>query len=323
MMTEQKTLGNAKLKKFLSDKGTILVLIAMVVVSTILYGNTFLSWSNISNVLRQISWYGMAAIGVNLCIISGGRDVSAGNCAMLTGMVFAYCYSMLNLGVVLSVIISLLVGPVVGLLNGFIIAKLNVRAMIATLSTGWVFCAIGLMMNNNWTISMKSSPALEKFYWISRSNILGVPTPFLIFLALVFFFWIFATRTSMGRAIYAVGGDPESAAMMGINVVKTKMIVHLICSCLACVAGIFLVARTSIGDPASCSQWGFTLMSTVVIGGTRMRGGSGDIRGVIVGVLIYGMIANILSMAGLSIYWQNLITGLVLLVAILTQKRQS
>ncbi|NLF26275.1 MAG: ABC transporter permease [Clostridiales bacterium] len=322
-MNDQKAIANAKLRKLISEKGTIFVLLLMVLVSTILYGGNFFSWSNITNVLRQISWYGMAAIGVNLCILSGGRDVSAGYTAMLTGMVFAYCFSMLNLGVVLSLVISLMVGPAIGLLNGFIIAKLNVGAMIATLSTGWVFYACGLMMNGNWTITMKTTPALERFYWISRSSILWVPTPFLIFLAMVFGFWIFATRTSTGRAVYAVGGDPESAAMMGINVARTKMIVHLICSCLACVAGIFLVARTSIGDPASCGQWGFTLMSTVVIGGTRMRGGSGDVRGVIVGVLTYGLISNILSMGGLSMYWQNLITGLVLLTAILTQKRQS
>lgn len=312
-----------QIKAFINGKGTILVLLLMIIASSIMFGGNFLSISNISNVLRQISWYGMAAIGVNLCIIGGGRDVSAGYTAMLTGMVFAYCHAMMGLGVILSLILALLVGPIVGCVNGFIVAKLKVRPMIATLSTGWVYNAIGLMMNDNWTISMTSSPQLERFYMISRSTILGfMPTPFLIFLVMVFAFYIFSTRTSLGRAIYAVGGDQESAAMMGINVVKTKFLCHLICSCLACIAGIFLVARTSIGDPASCSQWGFTLMSTVVIGGTRMRGGSGDIRGIITGVLIYGIINNMLSMAGLSIYWQNLITGLILLVAILTQKRQ-
>lgn len=313
-----------KIKKFINGKGTLLVLLLMMIVSSILFGRNFLSWSNLSNVLRQVSWYGIAAIGVNLCIIGGGRDVSAGYTAMLTGMVFAYCYTMLHLGVALSLLAAMLVGPVVGCINGFIIAKLSVRAMIATLSTGWVYYAIGLMMNNNWTIAMASSPALERFYVIARSNVFGFfPTPFLLFLVLVFVFWLFATRTSLGRAIYAVGGDAESAAMMGINVTRTRFLCHLICSCLACLAGIVLVARTSIGDPASCGQWGFTLMSTVVIGGTRMRGGSGDLRGVIIGVLIYGVINNILSMAGLSLYWQNLITGLILLVAILTQKRQS
>lgn len=313
-----------KIRRFIGRRGTILVLILLFVISSAMFGESFLSWSNISNVLRQISWYGIAAIGVNLCIIGGGRDVSAGYTAMLTGMVFAYCYSMLGLGVVLSLIAALMVGPAVGAVNGFIVAKLNVRAMIATLSTGWVYYAIGLMMNDNWTISMASSPALERFYSISRSSLFGFfPTPFLVFLILVFVFYAFATRSSLGRAIYAVGGDPESAAMMGINVVRTRFLCHLICSCLACVAGVFLVARTSIGDPASCGQWGFTLMSTVVIGGTRMRGGSGDLRGIITGVLIYGIINNLLSMAGLSIYWQNLITGLILLAAILTQKRQS
>ena len=107
--------------------------------------------------------------------------------------------------------------------------------------------------------------------------------------------------------------------MMGIHVVKTQMITHFICSVLACIAGLFLVARTGVGDPASCSQWGFTMMSTVVIGGTRMRGGRGDIRGIIIGVLIYGMIGNMLTMAGMTKYWQDMITGLVLLMAILSQ----
>lgn len=322
-MTEGKNIAGGGIKNLLSGKGPILVLLCVMLVATVLFGESFMSWSNLTNIMRQVSWYGMAAIGVNLVIIGGGRDVSAGYTAMLTGMVFAYCYTMLELGTVLSVFIALVTGVVIGCINGFIIAKLNVRAMIATLSTGWIFYACGLMLNNNWTITLTSSPSLERLYLISRSDILGIPTPFIVFLILVFAFHLIATRTSLGRAIYAVGGDAESAAMMGVNVALTKFLMHVICSCLACIAGIFLVARTGVGDPASCSLWGFTLMSTVVIGGTRMRGGSGDIRGVIVGVLIYGVINNLLSMAGMSLYWQNLVNALILLVAILTQKRQS
>ncbi len=313
----------SELLNFLRGKGTIAVLILMIVLSSILFGNTFLSWSNLSNVMRQISWFGIAAIGVNLCIISGGRDVSVGYTAMLTGMVFSWCITKAGMNLWLALFLSLCVGPVVGLINGFIIAKLHVRAMIATLSTGWIFCSLGLIINNDATIYIAGSTKnIELFYGISRSNLFGfLPTPFAVFLVCVFGFWIMASKTKLGRVIYAIGGDQESAAMMGVNVMKTQLITHMICSILACIAGLFLVARTGVGDPASCSQWGFTLMATVVIGGTRMRGGLGDLRGIIVGVLIYGLLSNILSMAGLSLYWQNLITGLVLLLAILSQRR--
>lgn len=323
-MTERKeTAVYNRIRDAMRGKGTLFVLIMMILISTLAFGDTFMSWSNISNVLRQVSWFGIAAIGVNLCIISGGRDVSVGYTAMLTGMVFSYCITKAGLGLGFSLVIALCVGPVVGLLNGFIIAKLHVRAMIATLSTGWIFCALGLLINNDSTIYIsKDTPGITFFYNISRSDVFGIlPTPFLVFLILVFAFWYFSTRTGIGRAIYAVGGDSESASMMGINVFRTQLITHFICSILACIAGLFLVARTGVGDPASCSQWGFTLMSTVVIGGTRMRGGLGDLRGIIIGVLIYGMISNILSMAGLTRYWQDLITGLVLLAAILSQTR--
>ena len=305
----------------LRGKGTLLVLIAMILFSTCTFGSTFMSWSNLSNVLRQMSWFGIAAIGVNLCIIAGGRDVSVGYTAMLTGMIFTFCITKLGLNLWIAVLIALCVGPFVGMINGFIIAKLHVRAMIATLSVGWILSSLGLIINNDSTIYIsKQTPYINLFYSISRSSLLGTrPTPSCNYLILVFAFWYFTTRTSTGRAIYAIGGDAESASMMGIHVVKTQMITHFICSVLACIAGLFLVARTGVGDPASCSQWGFTMMSTVVIGGTRMRGGRGDIRGIIIGVLIYGMIGNMLTMAGMTKYWQDMITGLVLLMAILSQ----
>lgn len=317
----KKELTIQNVRNCLRGKGTLLVLIVMILFSTCTFGSTFMSWSNVSNVLRQMSWFGIAAIGVNLCIIAGGRDVSVGYTAMLTGMIFTFCITKLGLNLWISVLIALCVGPLVGIINGFIIAKLHVRAMIATLSVGWILSSLGLIINNDSTIYIsKQTPHIGLFYSISRSNLFGfLPTPFCIFLILVFAFWYFTTRTSTGRAIYAIGGDSESASMMGINVVKTQMITHFICSVLACIAGLFLVARTGVGDPASCSQWGFTMMSTVVIGGTRMRGGRGDIRGIIIGVLIYGMIGNMLTMAGMTKYWQDMITGLVLLMAILSQ----
>jgi len=309
-------------KKFLSNQGTILVLILMIIVATILYKDTFFSWSNFANVLRQISWFGMAAIGVNLCIICGGRDVSAGNTAMLTGMFYAYLVAMNGWNVFLAIPAALLVGVLVGVLNGFVVSYLDVRPMIATISIGWMLQSIALLLNNDSTIYInKKTENIQVFYKIARGNILGIPTPFIIFIILVIGFYLFATKSPTGRAIYAVGGDGDSAKMMGINVRKTKFVTHLICSILAAIAGLFLIARTGIGDPVSCSQWGFTLMSTVVIGGTRMRGGVGDLRGIIIGCLIYGLIGNILSMAGLTVYWQNLITGIVLLIAILVQKR--
>ena len=319
-MAEQ--MKKIKMRNFLSGKGTILTLLFLVAVSTGLFGTTFFSWSNISNILRQNSWYGMAAIGVNLCILCGGRDVSAGNTAMFTGMVFAYAYTVLEWSLAAAILISLCIGPIVGIINGVIIAKLKVRPMIATLSVGWCLQACGLLIYDNNMITVRSTQAIARFNLISGSDLLGFfPTPFAIFLLLVFLGYMLTTRTAFGRAIYAVGGDQESAAMMGINVVKTKILVHLICSCLACISGLFLIARTNVGDPVSCSQWGFTLMSTVVIGGTRMRGGHGDLRGIITGVLVYGVISNMLTMANLSVYWQNLITGLIMLVAILSQKK--
>ena len=109
--------------------------------------------------------------------------------------------------------------------------------------------------------------------------------------------------------------------MMGVNVERTRMITHLICSILACISGLFLIGRTGLGDPTSCSTWGFTMMSVVVIGGTRMHGGIGDIRGVIVGVLIYGLINNMLSLYAVTKYWQELITGLIMLIAVLSQEK--
>ena len=158
----------------LRGKGTLLVLIAMILFSTCTFGSTFMSWSNLSNVLRQMSWFGIAAIGVNLCIIAGGRDVSVGYTAMLTGMIFTFCITKLGLNLWIAVLIALCVGPFVGMINGFIIAKLHVRAMIATLSVGWILSSLGLIINNDSTIYIsKQTPYINLFYSISDLERIG------------------------------------------------------------------------------------------------------------------------------------------------------
>ena len=310
------------LVNYMKSKGTILVLILLLIYCTIAFGATFFSWSNISNIFRQISWFGIAAIGVNLCILAGGRDVSVGANAMFTGMVFAYLVSVMQLNILLSLLITLCIGPVIGLVNGFIVNKLRLNAMIATLTISWILQSFALLLYNNNTIPIRSTDRIDRVFALSRGDLFGIiPIPFAIFILLVWVFDIFARRTKTGRAIYAVGGDTESAGMMGVNVERTRMITHLICSILACISGLFLIGRTGLGDPTSCSTWGFTMMSVVMIGGTRMHGGIGDIRGVIVGVLIYGLINNMLSLYAVTKYWQELITGLIMLIAVLSQEK--
>jgi len=305
----------AKVWSALSKNGPLVILAVLFIGSCITFGSNFFSAFNLTNLLRQISIAAIACVGINFVIISGARDLSVGAICAVASMLAAY---LSPYGFFVATSAAILAGLALGLLNGLIITKLGVQPFIATLGTQLGAKGIALLINNEVSIPVDESDWL--FSTIGRGYILGVPIPVIIMLAVIAAAHLVSRYTRFGRAVYAVGGNEESAAMMGVLVDKTKILVFTISGLTAALAAVVLTCRLGAGLPSSGDGWDMTLMASVVIGGTLVRGGVGDMRGVLVGALICGIITNMLNMMGnVNAYWQNIINGLLLLIAVVMQ----
>ncbi len=291
--------------------------LALLLFGSLRYGKIFYSFSNnLCNVLRTASLMGIMAIGVNLCFLIGARDLSVSAIAALTSMVTAYfCQESLGVGLILGI----LAGAAVGVINGITVGRFHVQPFIATLGTQLAARGIALLMNHEYSIGLSQRGAILKT--LGNQNLLGIfPYPTLIFLILILFFAIILQYTSFGRSIYAVGGNEESAEMMGIQVWKVKLSVFFISAVLSGISGILLVGRLNAGQPTACEGWEMTIMAAVVIGGTSVKGGTGRISGIFMGVVFVQLISNLINLNGtISAYWKDIVTGFILLAAVLSQ----
>ena len=300
---------------FLRKNGPLVVLVSLFLFSCAAFGSRFFQLINITNLLRQISISGLAAIGINFVIISGGRDLSVGAICAVCGMIMAI---LSPFGFFPAIIGGLVTGAAFGLLNGIIITKFGIPPFITTLGTQLGARGVALLMNRELSIPVDETKRSITF--IGRGFVFDMPVPVIIFIVALIIAYIISTRTRLGRAFYAIGGNEESAVMMGIRIDRTKILVYIISGVCTALAAIVLTARLGAGIPVAGEGWDMTIMATVIIGGTLIRGGVGDMRGVLVGTLICGIINNMINMFGnISTYWQNIIYGLLLLVAVIMQ----
>lgn len=307
---------------FLQGNTAILAVLAMMALGTVTYGSTFLNYGkNIYNVIRMASLIGIMGIGVNLCFFIGGRDLSVGAVAALTSVVTAY---LSNYNVIFGIIGGLGVGLVFGFINGYVISRFKVQPFIATLGTQLAARGFALLINNEYSI-----PLLEGTEFIKKignesilNGLVSIPTA--VFIILIALFSFILKYTHFGRSIYAVGGNEEAAEMMCVRVKAIKLAVFTISGLLAAISGIILTGRLNAGQPTACEGWEMTIMAAVVIGGTSVRGGSGKIWGIFFGVVFVQFISNLINLNGrISAYWQDILTGIILLLALFTQAYQT
>lgn len=303
--------------EFLQSNTALLAVIAVLIFGTVMYGGTFLNYKrNIINVLHYASLLGIMGVGVNLCFIIGARDLSVGAVAAAASMVTAL---LSPYGLIPSVLGSLCVGLCFGLLNGIVIAKFKVQPFIATLGTQLAARGVALLINHEYSITIDASATVLKA--VGNGNFLGIiPNPTLIFLLLIIAFTVMTRHTTFGRSIYAVGGNEESAEMMGIRVDRVKILTFVISGLMAAISGIVLCGHINAGQPTACEGWEMTIMAAVVIGGTPVRGGTGRISGILFGAIFVQFISNLINLNGhVSAYWKDILTGVILLIAVLLQ----
>lgn len=312
---------NIDLKEFLIKYKSLVGLLVLITIVTIL-SPSFLSTKNIFNILRQTSVNGIIATGMTFVILTGGIDLSVGSILAISG---AVCASLLASGqnIIIAVLVALIIGAMVGFLNGFIITKGKLQPFIATLATMTILRGLTLVYTDGKPITLGSGDLAIKFGQIGGGKIFGIPTPALIMI-LVFAICTFVLKnTQMGRYTYALGSNEEATKLSGLNTDKIKIAVYTISGILASVAGIIITSRLFSAQPTAGDGYELDAIAAVVLGGTSLTGGKGKITGTIIGALIIGVLSNALNILDVSSYYQMMVKGAVILVAVLLDRKSN
>jgi putative xylitol transport system permease protein len=307
-----------RLKHLVGDYGLIVVFLACLVLLSI-GTNSFLTVSNLINVVRQSSIIGFIALGMTFVMITAGIDLSVGSVAGLAGVVAASFAPASLPAFALPLAAGLGVGLMVGLINAGLIVRGGVLPFLATLAVMAATRGITLIYTDGHPVSDLSVP----FQWLGAGSLGMVPVPVVLFFVVAFFADHVLARTRFGRHVYAVGGNPEAARTVGIPVRRVVLIVYLISATLAAFSGIILTARVNGADPLAGTGYELTAIAAVVIGGTSLFGGVGTIRGTVLGVLLLAVVGNGLDLLNVSSYYQETIQGLILVIAVLLNRWKS
>jgi ribose/xylose/arabinose/galactoside ABC-type transport system permease subunit len=291
------------------------VLAILVVVMSIL-SPRFLTWINLTNLMGQMAVPLIVASGMTIVMISGEFDISVGSVVALCAAVSAWL--MTQVGIVPAVALSLAIGPAVGWLNGLITTKGKIPSFIVTLGTLMMARSLAFVVTGGQVLS--NLP--DAFRWIGTARLAGIPISFLV--ALVFYAvgWFVLTRTAFGKRVYAVGANRMVATLSGIRADRVKIQCLMIVGFCAAFAGNILLARIGAIQADTGRGLEFEVIAAVVIGGTSLYGGQGNILRTIIGVIIIALIRNFLNLSRIDIFWQDFATGAIIIGAVLLDALQ-
>ncbi|RAS27908.1 ABC transporter permease [Paraburkholderia bryophila] len=301
----------------------LLALAALVVFGLVRYDH-FGSAYNITSFWRYNSMFALISVGMAFVIITGGIDLSVGTVAALASVVAALTSVY---GSWVAVLAGCAAGLVVGVLNGLIITRLKILPFIVTLATSLGAHGVALLLGKNDAVSIAADSNFGNFGNFGQGDLFGLPIPGLVAAAAALAGWLALRSTRFGRHSLAVGGSEEAARLMGLNVDRTLVMAYAVSGLLAGMAGVILAAQFGAGQPNEGVGWELFAISAVVLGGTLLSGGEGSIAMTIAGVLLLGLVFNLLNFENglgfisLSAYWQSVIRGVFLLLVIVLQAR--
>ncbi|MFD1065638.1 ABC transporter permease subunit [Oceanobacillus locisalsi] len=297
--------------------GPLIGLVIIVLILGLLNDN-FFTMNNILNLLRQVSINALIAFGMTFVILTAGIDLSVGSMLALGSALTA---GLLTSGMdpMLAVFIGLLIGLALGAMNGLIITKGKVAPFIATLATMTIFRGATLVYTDGRPITGLSDSFT--FEMIGRGYVFGVPFPALLMLIIFIILFFVLRSTVFGRQVYAVGGNEEASILSGIKADRVKIWVYSLTGMLSVLAGIILTSRLNSAQPTAGSMYELDAIAAVVIGGTSLAGGRGRIVGTLIGALIIGVIDNGLNLLNVSSFYQQIVKGGVILLAVLMDRR--
>ncbi len=299
------------LQQALGDYSLVLIF-ALMFVALSLTVPYFFSRQNMIGLGLSVSQIGMVACTMMFCLASRDFDLSVGSTVAFCGVV---CATVLNMtdSIVMGVAASLVCGLVVGWVNGAVISYLRINALITTLATMQIVRGAAFIASGGQAVGVTN----ESFFSLGTSMLLGIPTPIWITVLCFVAFGVLLNKTVYGRNTLAVGGNPDASRLAGVNVEKTRVLIFLVQGGVAALAGVILAARITSGQPNAAQGFELSVISACVLGGVSLMGGRATISGVVVGVLIMGTVENVMSLLNVDSFYQYVVRGTILLVAVL------
>jgi ribose transport system permease protein len=305
--------------------GIWLALIVEIVVLTVLtssfggrqvFESTFLNWSNLSQVIRALSFIAIMAVGQALVILTAGIDLSIGSVLGFSSVTTAVLLSG-GSSIVVAVLLGLGAGLASGFVNGLLVTEAKLPPFIATL--GMMSIARGLAFALTSGETIRNLP--ESFLFYGQGEILSVPIPIIVMVVFAVVIGYYLKATKWGRYIYAIGGNEEAAIYSGVNVNRMKLVVYSLSGLSAGIAGVLFTSRFGVGQSTSGLGYELDVIAAAVIGGISLSGGRGTILGAVVGSLLMGILRNGLVLLNVSAYWQQVAIGLVIVLAVMLDRK--
>ena len=307
-----------KLKNFSNLKknenfGILLALVILIILASILSSH-FINPNNLLNILKQNSVLGIVVIGMSIVIISGGIDLSVGAIVGFCGLVAGYLKELPFIIIFLAVIAT---GVVIGFINGFLIANRKLEPFIVTLSIMITLRGLSLFLTGGGYIAK-----VDSFSWLGKGGIGPFPIPAILLICMYIIFQVVMVKTLFGRNVFAIGGNENAAKLSGIKTERTKIFVYMLCAILCAVASLVNVSRLSVAEPLAATNLEVDAIAAALVGGASLLGGRGSIPGGFIGLIVLAILSNIFNLLGFKSAEQQIIKGLIIIVAVLLSQRQ-
>lgn len=312
-------MNQKEIYKFLTRNVREAVLVIMILIVAVAVqirtGGNFFTGANLYDLFRETSILIMVSMGMMMVILTGAIDLSLGSVMGLCGMIGALVLKdNKDFPLIILFLMAICIGGICGLINGFVVSKLHVYALIATLATKYIFRGvIYLFSGGAWVAQADLTPA---FIDITTTNILGINSLVWIAILISIASFIFLRLTATGRRVYAIGNSQEAASVTGIKVRATQMLSFVICGGICGLSGLLWICKYGNAQSESCDGYEISVIAAVVVGGCSISGGMGSVAGVALGALLIGTLNNILPLIQVSTYWQQAIKGFVILISI-------
>ncbi|WP_395449368.1 L-arabinose ABC transporter permease AraH [Aminobacter sp. UC22_36] len=308
---------NSFKKVLLGDQGLVVIFVLAFALVSIFVPN-FLTERNMLGLLQSVVTVGIVACTMMFCLAARDFDLSVGSIVAFAGMV-AVMASNATGSIMVGILAALLCGGAVGLINGVVIAKFRINALITTLATMQIVRGLALIASDGRAVGIND----PNFYQLALSKLLGIPTPIWVLATLFVVFGFVLNRTVFGKNTLAIGGNPEASRLAGVNVDWTRIWIFTLQGMVCAIAGILLASRITSGQPNAAIGLELSVISACVLGGVSLAGGRAAIAGVIVGVMIMGIAENVMNLLNIPAFYQYIVRGVILLLAVLLDNLRS
>jgi len=288
-----------------------LILLSLLILFSFIAPN-FMTFGNLRILIRQVSFSGIAAVGLMFVMISGGIDLSIGSQIVLTNVLLAIMMVYGKMEPVVAIPLILGVGIMLGAINGLLSITLKIHPLIITLGTAAIYKGIGYIIN----MSRNIMGFPDSFRWLGQGYVGGIPVPVIVWVIVALIGAFVLNKTYFGRRVFALGGNEEAARLAGVRTSRMKVFLFMICGFTAAITSVLLLSRVFAGQTVTGQGLEFDCLTAALLGGVSFKGGEGSVFGLVVGILIIGVLNNAMQLASFPDFSQTVVKGTVLLIAV-------